>query len=219
LNAMMDESNKQTAASAQATEEAAQLGAQGSANGGSHAGTDGEMGSTGDAAATPEAVEAETVDYTVIIGRLEAALAEEKARADKLVDQAQRMAAEYQNSRRRQEAQLGEEIDRAAAHLVKRLLPVIDDFDLAFAHVPADLQQGAAWVEGFRQIQKKLHSVLAEEGVTPIAGEGEFDPSLHEAVSGEASETVPSGHVIATLRTGYTYKGKVLRPALVRVAT
>ena len=158
------------------------------------------------------------VDYAAMIAEFETALADERARADKLLDQTQRMAAEFQNSRRRQEAQLSEEIERASAHVIKRLLPAIDDLDLAFAHVPADLLEGAAWVEGFRQIQKKLHNILAEEGVTTIRGAGEFDPALHEAVSSEPNDSVPSGHVIATLRSGYLYKGKVLRPALVRVA-
>jgi molecular chaperone GrpE len=158
------------------------------------------------------------VDYAAMIAEFETALADERARADKLLDQTQRMAAEFQNSRRRQEAQLTEEIERASAHVIKRLLPAIDDFDLAFAHVPPELQEGAGWVEGFRQIQKKLHNILTEEGVTAIRGEGEFDPSLHEAVSNEPNDSVASGHVIATLRAGYIYKGKVLRPALVRVA-
>jgi molecular chaperone GrpE len=165
-----------------------------------------------------EAANQADVDYAALIAEFETALADERARADKLLDQTQRMAAEFQNSRRRQEAQLSEEIERASAHVVKRLLPAIDDLDLAFAHVPADLQDGAGWVEGFRQIQKKLHNILAEEGVTTIRGEGEFDPALHEAVSSEPNDSVPSGHVIATLRAGYSYKGKVLRPALVRVA-
>jgi molecular chaperone GrpE len=84
--------------------------------------------------------------------------------------------------------------------------------------VPADLDTGAAWVEGFRQIQKKLHHILAEEGVVVVPAEGEFDPTVHEAIGAEPSTDVPSGHVIATLRAGYTLKGKVLRPALVRVA-
>jgi len=165
-----------------------------------------------------EAANQADVDYAALIADFETALADERARADKLLDQTQRMAAEFQNSRRRQEAQLSEEIERASAHVVRRLLPAIDDLDLAFAHVPADLQEGAGWVEGFRQIQKKLHNILAEEGVTTIRGEGEFDPALHEAVSSEPNDSVPSGHVIATLRAGYSYKGKVLRPALVRVA-
>jgi molecular chaperone GrpE len=171
---------------------------------------------TGAEQMSPE--EQAAIDYEAMITEFEAALAEERARADKLLDQTQRMAAEFQNSRKRQENQLSEEIERASAHLIKRLLPVIDDFDLAFAHVPPELEQGTTWVEGFRQIQKKLHNLLAEEGVATIPGEGEFDPTLHEAVSGEPADSVPSGHVIATLRAGYTYKGKVLRPALVRVA-
>lgn len=169
--------------------------------------------------ATASAEEAAAPDYAAQISELEKALANEKARADSLLDKSQRMAADFQNSRRRLETQLQDEIDRASTHLVRRLLPVIDDFDLAFAHVPAEIEGGAAWVEGFRQIQKKLHNLLAEEGVQVIPGEGEFDPTLHEAVSGEPSDAVPSGHIIGTLRSGYTYKGKVLRPALVRVAT
>lgn len=156
--------------------------------------------------------------FAAQIAELEGALAEERARADKLLDQSQRMAADFQNSRRRLEGQVQDEIERASTHLVRRLLPVIDDFDLAFANTPADLAAGAAWVEGFRQIQKKLHNLLAEEGVQLIAQEGPFDPALHEAVSGEPSDTVPAGDIIGTLRAGYTYKGKVLRPALVRVA-
>lgn len=157
-------------------------------------------------------------DYLARIGELESALAEERERAAKLLDQSQRMAAEFQNSRRRMETQVQDEIERASNHLLRRLLPVIDDLDLAFTHVPADIEAEAAWVDGFRQIQKKLHAVLADEGVEIIRGEGEFDPSQHEAVSGEPSDDVPSGHIIGTLRAGYTHKGKVLRPALVRVA-
>ncbi len=168
--------------------------------------------------ATETGAEEAAPEYLARIGELESALAEERDRAAKLLDQSQRMAAEFQNSRRRLETQVQDEIERASTHLLRRLLPVIDDFDLAFAHVPAEIEAGAAWVDGFRQIQKKLHTVLADEGVEVIPGEGEFDPSLHEAVSGEPSDDVPSGHIIGTLRAGYTYKGKVLRPALVRVA-
>lgn len=157
-------------------------------------------------------------DYAALMDELERNLAEERERASKLLDQSQRLAAEFQNSRRRLETQVQDEIERASTHMMRRLLPVIDDFDLAFAHVPAEIEAGAAWVEGFRQIQKKLHNLLTEEGVVIIADEGLFDPALHEAVSGEPSEEVPAGHIIATLRSGYTHKGKVLRPALVRVA-
>ena len=188
--------------------------------------TNQEPASEADAAAEAGAAtgsEAPAPDLAGRVAELESTLAEERARGDKLLDQSQRLAAEFQNSRRRLETQVQDEIERASTHLLRRLLPVIDDFDLAFAHTPAEVTAAeaggeAAWVGGFRQIQKKLHAILADEGVEVIPGEGEFDPSLHEAVSGEPSDDVPSGHIIGTLRAGYTYKGKVLRPALVRVA-
>ena len=161
--------------------------------------------------------EATADDPAAILAQLEAALAEERARSADLLDKQQRMAAEFQNSRRRQERQLTEEIERANTHMVKRLLPVVDDFDLAFANVPADLDAGASWVEGFRQIQKKLHALLEDEGVTRIRTEGEFDPMLHEAIVSVPSEDAPSGHILDTLRAGYEYKGRVLRAALVRI--
>lgn len=157
-------------------------------------------------------------DAAAIVARLEIELAEERARSGDLLDKYQRMAAEFQNSRRRQERQLAEEIERANTQMIKRLLPVVDDFDLAFANVPADLAAGAAWVDGFRQIQKKLHAMLEDEGVTQIRTDGEFDPVLHEAIASAPSADVPSGHILDTMRAGYAYKGRVLRAALVRIA-
>ena len=152
------------------------------------------------------------------IARLEAELAEANQQAAEVVDKSQRLAAEFQNSRRRQERQLAEQIERSSMHLVKRLLPVMDDFDLAFGNVPEATDAEAAWIEGFRQIQRKLRLLLEEEGVAPIATDGEFDPSLHGAIASAPSDTVEAGHIIETLRAGYQLKGHVLRPALVRVA-
>jgi molecular chaperone GrpE len=157
-------------------------------------------------------------DPAGMIERLRIELAEERVKSGDLLDQYQRMAAEFQNSRRRQERQLAEEIERANAQMIKRLLPVVDDFDLALANVPGDLAAGATWVEGFRQIQKKLHVLLEDEGVTRIRTAGEFDPVLHEAIASTPGEDVPSGHILDTLRAGYEYKGRVLRAALVRIA-
>ena len=103
--------------------------------------------------------------------------------------------------------------------MINRLLPAIDDLDLAFQNVPPEVeQQGGAWLDGLRQIQKKLMQLLEDRGVKVIAKDGPFDPNRHEAVSSEPSETVESGHIIQTLRTGYEYKERVVRPARVRVA-
>ena len=158
-----------------------------------------------------------------VIAQLREQLAAEEKKAADYLDKLQRTAAEFQNSRRRLENQLNEETERANAALIMRLLPVLDDFDLAFQNAANETSgeedaQRTAWLEGFRQIQKKLTDVLTDHGVVQIASDGHFDPMQHEAVTSEPNESVPSGHIIATLRAGYEYKGRVLRPALVRVA-
>jgi molecular chaperone GrpE len=154
-----------------------------------------------------------------VIAELEAELAEAKAKADQYLDQMQRTAAEFQNARRRQERQLQEQIDRATEGLIRRLLPVLDDFELALNNVPSSLQaEETAWVDGFQRIHQKLSTLLIDEGVTPVEKEGPFDPNRHEAITNEPSDEFESGHIIETLRTGYEYRDQVLRPALVRVA-
>ena len=179
-----------------------------------------------------DGAEAAQLTETEMIEQLRVDLAATQAKADDYLDKLQRTAAEFQNSRRRQEKQLADEIERANGNLLRRLLPVLDDLDLAFQNVPSELaaQAGArvdpsqseqsqvAWVEGFWQIRKKLMEILTEQSVSVIDTTGVFDPVRHEAISSEASDTVESGHIIDTLRTGYEYKGRVLRPALVRVA-
>lgn len=166
-------------------------------------------------------------EEALLITQLREELAAAQAKADEYLDKFQRGAAEFQNSRRRLENQQAEEIERASGALIKRLLPVLDDFDLAFQNVPGDLAaaegngsaQQMAWVQGFRQIRKKLGDILADQGLTTIETSGEFDPNQHEAITSEPSESVPSGHIIAEVRAGYLHKGRVLRPALVRVAS
>lgn len=163
--------------------------------------------------------EAAAGEVAAILQQLEAELEAERARAGELMDKLQRSAAEFQNTRRRQEKQMEEAIARASTHVIRRLLPVLDDLDLAFQNVPEGLADDqAAWVAGFRQIQKKLNAILEEEGVTPMPPDGPFDPLRHEAVTSEPNDSVPSGHIIATLRVGYEHRGQVLRPAMVRVA-
>ncbi len=155
-----------------------------------------------------------------LISKLQVELEAERVRANELLDKFQRSAAEFQNARRRQERQMAEEVERASLHIIKRLLPVMDDFGLAFQNVPSSAtDEENAWLNGFRQIQKKLQGILEDEGITPIAVDGSFDPIRHEAVTSEPHEGMESGQIIATLRMGYEHKGRVLRPALVRVAS
>jgi len=149
---------------------------------------------------------------------LEQQLAEAKAQAAEYLDQWRRTAADLSNYRKRTERER-EEITRFSnAALLTRLLPVIDDFDRAMVALPADLRH-LTWVEGVALIEHKLRLILEGEGLKPIEAVGKpFDPERHEAVVREETDAYPDGQVIAELQRGYELNGRVLRPALVKVA-
>ncbi|HJW83246.1 MAG TPA: nucleotide exchange factor GrpE [Anaerolineae bacterium] len=142
-----------------------------------------------------------------------------KAEATANLDGWQRALAEFANYKRRSEAERSQLAFLVGVKIIEKLLPIVDDFDRAMANLPADLR-GNGWVEGVSLTRRKLASVLEDEGVTPIAvapGDA-FDPSLHEAVTHEASEQFEAGQIIAELQPGYRIGERVLRPSLVRVA-
>ena len=158
-------------------------------------------------------------DSDETIARLQSELEEAQVQAVSHLDKMQRTVAEYENAGKRRERQNEERIKRASESMLRQLLPVLDDLELAFQNVPEDVPgEDQAWLKGFEQIQQKLQEILASSEVEPLAKSGEFDPNQHEAISNEPSEDVPSGHIIQTLRTGYRIQDRILRPALVRVA-
>jgi molecular chaperone GrpE len=142
-----------------------------------------------------------------------------EAQAKEYLEGWQRERSEFANYKRRVERDMKDISANAAAQAFMSLLPIIDDFERAFSSVPSELQ-GNAWMEGIAGIQRKFAKILEDQGLTVIDPVGEaFDPTRHEAVGTEDSETVPSGHVTTTLQKGYVRGERVLRPALVRVAT
>ena len=165
--------------------------------------------------------EAEERDETPeeTIARLQSELEEAQVQAASHLDKMQRTVAEYENAGKRRERQNEERIKRATESMLRQLLPVLDDLELAFQNVPEGVQaEDQAWLKGFEQIHQKILEILANSEVEPLAKSGEFDPNQHEAISNEPNEDVPSGHIIQTLRTGYRIQDRILRPALVRVA-
>ena len=174
-----------------------------------------------DANAVSDGEEAEVRDETPeeTIARLQSELADAQDQAASHLDKMQRTVAEYENAGKRRERQNEDRIKLATDSMMRQLLPVLDDLDLAFQNVPAGARgEDQAWLQGFEQIQQKLLDILANANVEPLAKCGEFDPNQHEAISNEPNEDVPSGHIIQTLRTGYRIQDRILRPALVRVA-
>lgn len=129
-----------------------------------------------------------------------------------------RERADFNNYKKRTESQMRELRETAAIDTLLALLPIIDDFELAMTSVPEELKDHP-WLNGVGGIHRKFARVLEEKGVTFIDPVGQpFDPNRHEAIVMEDSETVDSGHVIATLQKGYARGERVLRPARVKVA-
>jgi molecular chaperone GrpE len=149
------------------------------------------------------------------LAQLEGQLAEAKSQAAEYKDGWQRSVAEFQNYRRRVEADKAETYQTAVGSIIKRYLPVLDDMERAMQARPADL----AWAEGVELICRKLQSILEAEGLKRIEAEGQkFDPNFHEAIAQEPVDGVESGTVIGIVRNGYMLGERVIRPAMVRVA-
>ncbi len=144
-------------------------------------------------------------------------LEEEKEKADNYLKNWQRVQADFINYKRRTEQERAEQTKYANASLILKILPVLDDFDRAFASLPPQFQQ-MTWLEGIALIDRKLRFILEQAGVTPIEAQGqEFDPMLHEAVLFEEGADPKHGKVVAELQKGYKLHDRVIRPTLVKV--
>jgi molecular chaperone GrpE len=132
-------------------------------------------------------------------------------------DQFLRTTAEMRNYKRRVEQERGDLIRNAGAGVLMKMLPILDDLDLAMNHVPEEIA-ASPWFSGVRLVQTKLQTVLEGEGVKPIQALGQpFNPNFHEAVMHEAAGQENAGKVTAELRRGYTLHDRVIRPTMVKV--
>lgn len=129
----------------------------------------------------------------------------------------QRLAADFANYRKRNEAERVDFVKYAKADLIKKLLDVLDGYDRALETTPADAE-GQPWLEGLRLVERKLRQLLESEGLQPLDAVGKpFDPYQHEAVAHLESDA-PEGTVISEYQKGYRLHDRVIRPALVTVA-
>jgi molecular chaperone GrpE len=146
--------------------------------------------------------------------RVQAELAQSK-------EQYLRLAAEFDNAKKRMQREKDEFAKYATEGMVRRLLPILDSLDHALRAVEGQANPDAI-AKGVQLIQREITALLAREGVQRIAAaEGQpFDPHLHEAVAqvepsnGQADNTIQE-----EVHAGYTMHGKVIRPAMVKVAT
>jgi molecular chaperone GrpE len=170
---------------------------------------------------TPEDEEAAAVsDEEAAASELEAdleKLAQLESERDEYLDTLRRVQAEFENYRKRVIKEQTALVDRATEGLIERLLPVLDSLELALANLEAPDADGSESVrKGVELVYDQLRGVLEKAGLSRIEAEGKpFDPNVHEAVMQEDGEGEPV--VTDVLRTGYTLKGRVLRPAMVKV--
>jgi molecular chaperone GrpE len=142
----------------------------------------------------------------------------EGQKTEELTNDLKRIAADFANYRKRNEAERTEFAKFAKSDLISKILDVLDGFDRALATIPEELK-GTPWVEGMWLLERKLRGILELEGLKPVDSIGaQFDPYQHEAVAHVPSDQ-PEGTVIAEHQKAYRLHDKLIRPALVTVSS
>ncbi len=151
-------------------------------------------------------------------GQLAAVTAERDqlaAEKSELQDRALRARAEFENFRRRAEKERSEYLQFAAGELVAQILPVLDDFERALKTETADRD----YAKGVELIFQRLFETLKKLGLEPMETVGKtFDPTRHQAVQRAETEEAEDQTILDEFQKGYNFRGKLLRPAMVKVA-
>ena len=146
---------------------------------------------------------------------LEEQVAALEAERDEHLNDLKRVAAEFENYRKRVARDQESLVARAHERLVKELLPVLDDLERALA--AAEEHEEAKLEEGVRLVHRELAAALQREGLAEIDTDGQFDPHVHEALLSQPSDA-EEGSVIEVVQKGYRLGDRVVRPARVVVA-
>jgi len=158
-----------------------------------------------------------TPDIPSRVSQLEDALDHEREKSEDLLRRLQYLQADFENYRKRVEKEVADVKRFSNERLLSDLLTVKDELDLAFAKA-RETKQNAVLLEGVGMIQKRVQNILSKEGVERVPGAGSmFNPDYHEAALRVVSDE-EEGTVLEEVRAGYTLKGRVLRPSIVKVA-
>jgi molecular chaperone GrpE len=142
------------------------------------------------------------------------------AKADENWERLLRATADLDNFKKRAAREKTEAVQYANVHLLQKLLPVLDNFEMALAAVDAVKEEKLSSLKsGVVMIQQQLKNAMTDTGLEEIDATGKlFDPALHEAVSQQESSDTKEGHVLQQIRKGYRMKDRLLRAAAVIVA-
>jgi len=142
-----------------------------------------------------------------------------KKKMDEYMNGWKRAKADYINLKKESEKNAQEMAQFANAALILEILPIYDNFKLAWKHIPAEHRKKDEWLKGIEQIKDQFKSLLKNLQIEEIKTVGEkFDPKIHEAVSKEKVKDKEQGTVLEEIKGGYKLFDKVLEPAKVKVA-
>lgn len=134
---------------------------------------------------------------------------------DELKELLLRRQAEFENFRKRTERERSEYLQYAGMEIVKDLLPIVDDFERALKAEPSS----AEYARGVEMIHHRMAEVLKKVGLKPIETAGaQFDPHVHQAIERVETKDAEDGTILGEFQRGYHFKGKLLRPSMVKVA-
>jgi molecular chaperone GrpE len=162
------------------------------------------------------------ISPTKLLADIEALTAEKTAaqtQADEYLAALQRERAEFLNFKRRTAEERQRDLGLAAEDLIRKVLALADDFDLAIEQRPDGIAADP-WFEGVAAIDRKLRALLESEGVTSIVADPgtPFDPREHDAIVNVPGSGRAEGEIVEQIRRGYRLRDRVIRPALVAVA-
>ena len=168
----------------------------------------------------PEAAAAATAPAPPPTPEQKEELQKSVAKADEYWERLLRTTADFDNFKKRAAREKIEAAQYANYSLIQKLLPVLDNFEMALAAAQnAEGDKLAALQSGVGMIQQQLKAALTEAGLEEIDAAGKpFDPNLHEAISEQESAEVAEGNVLQQLRKGFKLKERLVRPATVIVA-
>jgi molecular chaperone GrpE len=154
------------------------------------------------------------------IEKLKAELEDARGKTEEYLAGLQRERAEFANYKRRTAEEREAMLGLAGEDLIRKVLALADDFDLAIEARPAAIANDP-WVEGVVAIDRKLRALLESEGVSQIVATPgtPFDPREHEAIANVPGTGRPEGEIVSEIRRGYRLRDRVVRPALVMVAS
>lgn len=155
------------------------------------------------------------IDQTASPEEVLESVKEDEAVLNRLV----RLQADFENFKKRSQKEKTEMYQFASENFATKLLPVMDNLERAQAALTDASEEAKGYIDGLEMVFKQLKDVLKEEGLEEIVCEGPFDPNLHHGVAVGTDEQKEDQDIIDVFQKGYKFKGKVIRPAMVKVCS